>query len=156
MWYQLHHLVGSHDLEEMILFHIGENLSDFPVDGAYLKPLRARVSLAKQIHTIQFRKGKVKKQENWFSKSAKAMDIELDEDMYPVLVGKGWDRRVVALVEKLCRWVDEKTGSDYRKQGLCYTVVPLNKGPAIIERLSSAMGNNYGGTPSKLATLWDQ
>ena len=60
-----------------------EQLKDFPVDGDYLKPLQTRVSLAKQIHTVSFRQSKVKKTESWFARSAKALDVELDDELYP-------------------------------------------------------------------------
>ena len=53
------------------------------MDGDYLKPLQTRVSLAKQIHTMSFRQSKVKKTESWFARSAKALDVELDDELYP-------------------------------------------------------------------------
>jgi hypothetical protein len=62
-----------------------EQLKDFPVDSDYLKPLQARVSLAKQIHTASFRRSKAKETERWVTRSAKALDIDLDQDdvLYP-------------------------------------------------------------------------
>ena len=65
------------------------NLKEFPVDSDYMKPLNARVSLARQIHDSTFRQSKVKKSESWFARSAKALDIELDEDLYPGLGARG-------------------------------------------------------------------
>ncbi len=47
-----------------------------------MKPLQRQVSLAKQIHNITFRLSKAKKTESWFSRSAQALDMELDEDLY--------------------------------------------------------------------------
>ena len=53
------------------------------MDSSYLKPLRARVSLASQIQKIMSQQDKVKKTASWFSRSAKALDIQLDDDLYP-------------------------------------------------------------------------
>ena len=54
------------------------------VEVAYLKPLRARVSLACRIQKISFRQGKASQKQSWFSRTAKALDVVLDEDLYPV------------------------------------------------------------------------
>ena len=53
------------------------------MEHAYVKPLQPQVSLAKQIHDITFRQSKASKRESWFTRSAQALDIELDEDLYP-------------------------------------------------------------------------
>ena len=60
-----------------------EELPSFPVDSAYLKAVRQRVSLARQLHSLEHQRNKAVRAEQWISKSAKAMDIEIDEDLYP-------------------------------------------------------------------------
>lgn len=66
--------------------HTDEELPSFPVDSAYLKAIRRRVSLARQIHKIEHQRNKSVRAEQWLSKSAKALDIELDEDLYPIVL----------------------------------------------------------------------
>ena len=61
----------------------GEELPSFPVDSSYLKAVRRRVSLARQLHSLEHQRNKAVRAEQWISKSAKAMDIEIDEDLYP-------------------------------------------------------------------------
>ena len=58
-------------------------MPSFPVDSAYLKAVRRRVSLARQLHSLEYKRNKTVRAEQWISKSAKAMDIEMDEDLYP-------------------------------------------------------------------------
>ena len=63
--------------------HSDEELASFPVDASYLKAIRQRVSLATQLHSLEHQRNKVVRAEQWLSKSAKAMDIEVDEELYP-------------------------------------------------------------------------
>ena len=63
--------------------HTDEDLPTFPVDPSYLKPIRVRVRLAKRIDSQEHKERKSKKSNDWLIQSAKAMDIELDKDMYP-------------------------------------------------------------------------
>jgi ATP-dependent RNA helicase DDX24/MAK5 len=58
-------------------------LPGFPVDSSYLKAVRRRVSLARQLHSLEHKRNKIVRAEQWISKSAKAMDIEVDDDLYP-------------------------------------------------------------------------
>ena len=41
------------------------------------------MSLARQLHSLEHKRNKTVRAEQWISKSAKAMDIEIDEDLYP-------------------------------------------------------------------------
>ena len=65
------------------MVHTDEELPSFPVDSAYMKAVRRRVSLARQVHTLEHQRNKVVRSEQWLTKSAKALDIELDEELYP-------------------------------------------------------------------------
>ena len=60
-----------------------DELSTFPINPTYLKPIRVRVGLARRIDSREHKRRKSKKSNDWLIQSAKAMDIELDEDMYP-------------------------------------------------------------------------
>ena len=66
-----------------ITLYSDEELPSFPVDSSYLKAVRRRVSLARQLHSLEHQRNKAVRAEQWISKSAKAMDIEIDEDLYP-------------------------------------------------------------------------
>ena len=59
-----------------------DELPSFPVDSSYLKAVRRRVSLARQLHSLEHQRNKAVRVERWISKSAKAMDIKIDEDLY--------------------------------------------------------------------------
>ena len=61
---------------------VDQSLRDFPLESAYVKPLQPQVSLAKQIYTLTFSQNKAKKTESWFTRSAQALDVELDQDLY--------------------------------------------------------------------------
>ena len=61
-----------------------KELPNFPVDSTYLRTIRQRARLARQINDIEHRRHRAKTREQWLSQSAKALDIELDEDLYPL------------------------------------------------------------------------
>lgn len=60
------------------------------MDSAYFKTIRQRVSLARQINTIEHRRHRAKSRDQWLTQSAKALDIELDEDLYPYSSKHKW------------------------------------------------------------------
>ena len=60
-----------------------EDLPTFPLDPTYLAPLRARVRLAKQILSVVQKGKRVRQGNEWTVQTARAMEIEVDEDMYP-------------------------------------------------------------------------
>lgn len=63
-----------------------EELPNFPIDPAYLRALRGRMSLARQVHTIEYRRDKSKRADKWMTQSAEALGIELDSgDLYPTV-----------------------------------------------------------------------
>ncbi len=53
------------------------------MDVSYLRAVRKRVGVARRIDAAQHRQRKVKKSNDWFVQSAKAMEIDLDDDLYP-------------------------------------------------------------------------
>lgn len=55
----------------------------FPLDPTYLAPLRVRVRLAKQILSVVRRGKRVRQGNEWTVRAARAMEIEVEEDMYP-------------------------------------------------------------------------
>lgn len=62
----------------------GEDLPNFPVDTAYLPALRGRVSLTRRVHTLEYRRDKAKRSDQWMTQTAEAIGIDLDEDeLYP-------------------------------------------------------------------------
>ena len=68
-------------------YHVLDNeLPTFPVDPSYLAPLRDRVRLARQIVSMEQSRRKVSRGNKWALQVAKAMEIEVEEDMYPTLM----------------------------------------------------------------------
>ena len=60
-----------------------QDLPTFPMDTSYLRGLRDRVVLAKRIERVEHSTKRVQQGNKWFIQQAKAMDIELDQDLYP-------------------------------------------------------------------------
>lgn len=60
-----------------------KELPTFPLDPTYLAPLRVRVRLAKQILSVVRRGKRVRQGNEWTVQAAWAMEIEVEEDMYP-------------------------------------------------------------------------
>ena len=52
-----------------------------PVDLNLLDKLKARVSLARKIDTIQHRVKKAKHESNWMKEAAEAMELAIDSDL---------------------------------------------------------------------------
>lgn len=64
--------------------HIQDNdLPTFPVDPSYLTPLRDCVRLARQVVSMEQRGRRVCRGNKWALQVAKAMEIEVEEEMYP-------------------------------------------------------------------------
>ncbi|XP_068714327.1 ATP-dependent RNA helicase DDX24-like [Montipora foliosa] len=59
----------------------GNDLDSFPVDVAFMSSIRKRISLAKQIDKEEHKFRRKKSNNDWVLASAKAMDIEVDEDL---------------------------------------------------------------------------
>ena len=73
-----------HSLTPLSLSLSDEELASFPMESSYLPAIRRRVSLARQIDSAQLLQRRARKSNDWLLRSAKAMDIEVDEDMYPL------------------------------------------------------------------------
>ena len=84
-----HHIDGScfHDVltpHPLHTHHIQDNdLPTFPVDSSYLAPLRDRVRLARQVVSMEQKGRRMCRGNKWALQVAKAMEIEVEEDMYP-------------------------------------------------------------------------
>lgn len=78
-------LVGPHDLpcyrNICRALNRDQDLPAFPLDTSYLRGLRERVGLARRIEREDHRFKRVQQGNKWFVQQAKAMDIELDEDL---------------------------------------------------------------------------
>ncbi|XP_065831355.1 ATP-dependent RNA helicase DDX24-like isoform X2 [Oscarella lobularis] len=78
-------LVGPKDLQ----FYRGickvlnrdRDLSTFPVDMSYWLALKERISLAKKIDKEELSESRVRSKDSWFLKTAKEMDIDLDDEI---------------------------------------------------------------------------
>ncbi|KAK2189291.1 hypothetical protein NP493_109g00000 [Ridgeia piscesae] len=77
-------LVGPEDLKNyrkiVLALNRDEELPIFPVESDYMAGVKARVNLARQIDKEEHIMTKRRKQNSWFEKAAKEMDIELDEE----------------------------------------------------------------------------
>ncbi|KAL9960204.1 hypothetical protein ACROYT_G033626, partial [Oculina patagonica] len=78
-------LVGPEELGSykkiMKTLNGGNDLDSFPVDVTYMSSIRKRISLAKQIDKDEHKFKRKKSNNDWLLASAKAMDIEVDEDL---------------------------------------------------------------------------
>lgn len=84
-------LVGPEELGSykkiMKTLNGGNDLDSFPVDITYMSSIRKRISLAKQIDKDEHKFKRKKSSNDWILASAKAMDIEVDEDLLEDLGG---------------------------------------------------------------------
>ena len=63
-----------------------EELGVFPVENELIPAMRQCLGLTRRIDKEEHRTTKHKKQNMWFQKAAKEMDIELDEEeLYPFI-----------------------------------------------------------------------
>ena len=62
------------------LYSVDQNLKDFPVEPTYLSQLRPRVRAAIELQKLSSQGAKKKSRENWLTKAARELDIELDEE----------------------------------------------------------------------------
>ena len=69
-----------------------EELAVFPVDSNFLPSLKERLSLACKIDKLEHSDAKMKAQNQWFVRSAREMDIELDDHMLHDL-GDNYERK---------------------------------------------------------------
>ncbi|KAK3091430.1 hypothetical protein FSP39_019832 [Pinctada imbricata] len=78
-------LVGPDDVKNYrkIIHNLNksEDLPLFPIDQKILPSVKKRVSLTRQIDTASYRFQKKKRENEWFEKAAKEMDMEFDEDL---------------------------------------------------------------------------
>ncbi len=60
---------------------IDEDLQSFPIESTYLLNLKRRVHLASEISKLHHHVSKVTNEANWYHKTAKELDIELDDQI---------------------------------------------------------------------------
>lgn len=86
-------LVGPEELRSykkiMNTLNAGNDLESFPVDVAFMPSIKKRISLAKQIDKEEHKFRRKKSSNDWVLASAKAMDIEVDEDLLEDLGNSG-------------------------------------------------------------------
>ena len=58
-----------------------EDLPLFPVEQEYIPGVQERINLARSIDKQELRVVKIQKQNTWYEKAAKEMDMEIDEDL---------------------------------------------------------------------------
>ncbi len=67
-----------------LLFSSTDDVPNFPIDHTHLQSLRGRVSLAKQVHIIEYRRDKSRRAEKWMTQTAESLGMDLDEgQLYP-------------------------------------------------------------------------
>ncbi|MEQ2165009.1 ATP-dependent RNA helicase ddx24 [Goodea atripinnis] len=62
-----------------------EDISVFPVENRCMEAIKERVNLARKIEKIEFFNSKEKQHDSWFKQAAKALEVDLDDDL---LMGK--------------------------------------------------------------------
>lgn len=76
---------GDHSVYRKIMFHLtGERSSElplFPVEYAYMAPVRKRVKLARRVEMATHSMKKHKHHNDWLKQMAQAADIDLDEEL---------------------------------------------------------------------------
>ncbi|CAH3141790.1 unnamed protein product [Porites lobata] len=73
----------------MKTLNAGNDLDSFPVDITFMASIRRRISLAKTIDKEEHKFRRKKSSNDWLLASAKAMDIEVDEDLLEDLGDSG-------------------------------------------------------------------
>ncbi|MED6281818.1 hypothetical protein CHARACLAT_025851 [Characodon lateralis] len=58
-----------------------EDLSVFPVENRCMEAIKDRVNLARKIEKIEFFNSKEKQHDSWFKQAAKALEVDLDDDL---------------------------------------------------------------------------
>ncbi|XP_017270147.1 ATP-dependent RNA helicase DDX24 [Kryptolebias marmoratus] len=58
-----------------------EELPMFPVESRCMEAIKERVNLARKIEKIEFYKGREKRHDSWFRQAAKALELDLDDDL---------------------------------------------------------------------------
>ncbi|KAK5609764.1 hypothetical protein CRENBAI_023002 [Crenichthys baileyi] len=58
-----------------------EDLSVFPVENRCMEAIKERVNLARKIEKIEFFNSKEKQHDSWFKQAAKALEVDLDDDL---------------------------------------------------------------------------
>ncbi|KAL1512782.1 hypothetical protein ABEB36_002313 [Hypothenemus hampei] len=72
-----------------------EDLPLFPIQEQYLKAVKERVNLARDLDKLQLQVRKANSEEGWLQKAAQEMDIIIDE------IGKKYDDKVTLKIQKL-------------------------------------------------------
>ncbi|CAF1032682.1 unnamed protein product [Brachionus calyciflorus] len=62
-------------------FKKDKEIKDYPIDLDYYKSCESRVNLAKKIDELQHQLNREKNDSNWYTKNAKLMDIEIDDEI---------------------------------------------------------------------------
>lgn len=66
------------------MFLCTDDVPNFPIDHTHLLSLKGRVSLAKQIHTIEHRRNKTLRAGKWMTLTAETLGMEIEEELsYP-------------------------------------------------------------------------
>jgi len=79
----------------------GNDLDSFPVDVNFMSSIRKRISLAKQIDKEEHKFRRKKSSNDWILASAKAMDIEVDEDLLEDLGDSGERKKTSEKLKKM-------------------------------------------------------
>ncbi|XP_047201041.1 ATP-dependent RNA helicase DDX24 [Girardinichthys multiradiatus] len=58
-----------------------EDLSVFPLENRCMEAIKERVNLARKIEKIEFFNSKEKQHDSWFKQAAKALEVDLDDDL---------------------------------------------------------------------------
>ncbi|XP_064388325.1 ATP-dependent RNA helicase DDX24-like [Halichondria panicea] len=56
-----------------------DDVPNFPLDHTHIQSLRKRVSLAKQVHIIEYRRDKSRRAEKWMTQTADSLGMDLDD-----------------------------------------------------------------------------
>ncbi|KAM4543240.1 ATP-dependent RNA helicase DDX24 [Odontesthes bonariensis] len=77
-----------------------EDLPMFPIETKCMEAIKERVNLARKIEKIEFYNSREKQHDSWFKKAAKALEVDLDDDL---LLGGGKDENADREQQKMVK-----------------------------------------------------
>lgn len=77
-----------------------EELSVFPVETKCMEAIKERVNLARKIEKIEYYNCREKQHDSWFKQAAKALEVDLDDDL---LIGGGREQEADREQQKMVK-----------------------------------------------------
>eukprot|EP00123_Amoebidium_parasiticum_P017639 comp23927_c0_seq1/m.42244 comp23927_c0_seq1/g.42244 ORF comp23927_c0_seq1/g.42244 comp23927_c0_seq1/m.42244 type:complete len:664 (-) comp23927_c0_seq1:73-2064(-) len=120
-----------------------EGLNDFPVDGAYFPAIKKRLTLARKIDEAEHQQRKSRTSDDWFTKTAKELDIEVDDELLAPKLETLKERQKAAEIRQLRDQLQVLLQEPIMPLGLSTRYITTANVPDLAARLM----NNKAGMP---------